>query len=192
LVLSKRITQSLESYSCQEQNNRLPFTSLNLGQSSEKSAKQVSRFFFCDCPPPDPEVVVKNMLPAFQAPAQFKLPLEVQNSNLAGFMVLGRGIIVANEKSVYKRIEGVQILGRNFNLQVISSSGRKWGRRTSDEKNVSTKSRGAEARRSGGATLGANFSSVRPHVLKISSLIIALRQVQREQKPLRRRITDEA
>jgi hypothetical protein len=36
----------------------------------------VSRFFFCDCPPPDPDVVVKNMLPAFQAPAQFNLPLD--------------------------------------------------------------------------------------------------------------------
>jgi hypothetical protein len=46
-----------------------------LGQSSEKSAKRVSRFFFCDCPPPDPEVVVKNMLPAFQAPAH-SLPLD--------------------------------------------------------------------------------------------------------------------
>jgi hypothetical protein len=54
----------------------------------------VSRFFFCDCPPPNPEVVVKNMLPAFQAPAQFKLPLEVQNSNLEGFMILGAGIFI--------------------------------------------------------------------------------------------------
>jgi hypothetical protein len=51
-------------------------------------------------------------LPAFQAPAQFKLPLEVQNSNLAGFMILGAGIfIAAGEKSVYKMIKGVQKLG---------------------------------------------------------------------------------
>jgi hypothetical protein len=47
----------------------------------------VSRFFFCDCPPPNPEVVVKNMLPAFQAPAQFNLPWMLKILNLAGFMV---------------------------------------------------------------------------------------------------------
>jgi hypothetical protein len=38
---------------------------------------------------PDPEVVVKNMLPAFQAPAQFNLPLDALNSKLAGFMIPG-------------------------------------------------------------------------------------------------------
>jgi hypothetical protein len=33
-------------------------------------------FYQRDYHPSDPEVVVKNMLPAFQAPAQFDLPLD--------------------------------------------------------------------------------------------------------------------
>ena len=58
------------------------------------------------------------------------------------------------------------------------------GRRTSDEKFVSTKPRGAEAR--SGARIGEQIFRVSDHhVLKISYLIIALRQVQREQKPVR-------
>jgi hypothetical protein len=48
--------------------------------------------------------MVKNMLPAFQAPAQFKMPLDALNSNLEGFMILGAGIIAASEKSGCKWI----------------------------------------------------------------------------------------
>jgi hypothetical protein len=73
--------------------------------------------------------------------------------------------IVAKEESVYKMITGMQKLGWNSNLQLISSSGKKWGRRTSDEKFVSTKPRGAEAR--SGARIGEQIFRVSDHhVLK--------------------------
>ena len=58
----------------------------------------MSRFFFCDCPPPDPEVVAKNMLPAFQAPAQFNLPLDAQNFKSGGLYGLDREIMLSTEK----------------------------------------------------------------------------------------------
>jgi hypothetical protein len=58
----------------------------------------VSRFFFCDCPPPDPEVVVENMLPAFQAPAQLNLPLDGPKFKSGGIYDPRRGIIAASEK----------------------------------------------------------------------------------------------
>jgi hypothetical protein len=99
----------------------------------------------------------------------------VQNSKLAGFIVLGGGIIAAQWGSVYKMIRGMQKLGLNLTCKQYHLQAEKWERRTSDEKFVSTKPRGAEAR-SGCANWGANFSSVRPSCPEEIIFIIALRQ----------------
>jgi hypothetical protein len=58
----------------------------------------------------------------------------LQISNLVGFMTLSGEILQPKKKVDLRWILWRQGLGWNFNLQAISSSGRKWGRRTSDEK----------------------------------------------------------